>query len=109
MARVDGDDGAGIREGAHDGHHALGLLFGRDGRMPGAGGLPSHVYDVRTRGNGFVDELPGGLPSHVYDVRTGIQHVQAVADCLLGVVELPAVREGVWRDVEDAHDARPHE
>ena len=51
---------------------------------------------------------PRGLAADVDDVGALGNQAPAVRDGLGGVVELPAVREGVGRDVDHAHDLESH-
>ena len=87
VARVHGDDGPLRDKGAHHRDDPLRLLLRGDGGMPG----------------------PRRLAAHVNDVRALVEHLKAARDGGLGVEVFPAVREGVRRDVKDAHDARARE
>ena len=88
MKGVDGEDGFGFlfEDGLDDGEDAGLFFFGGERGGVGAGGFAADVEDVGAfveHGDGLGEGAFGGV---------------------LGGVEVAAVREGVGRDVEDAHD-----
>ena len=85
MTRVHRDDSrwGRLEDGVYHGHHARGFLLGSNGRMAGARRLATHVNDV----------------------SAVVKHLHGTRNSCLDVEVLPAVREGVGRYVEDAHDA----
>src|SRR5262249_56437835 len=49
---------------------------------------------------------PGGLAADIDDGSAGIRQLGSMEDRLLLCVVEAAVRERVWRDIDDAHDER---
>ena len=85
---VDREDGLGtlFEDGLDDGEDAGLFFFGGEGGGVGPGGFAADVEDV-----GAFVEQGDGLGEGAFG-------------CVLGGVEVAAVGEGVWGDVEDAHD-----
>ena len=85
---VDGEDGFRtlLQDGCDDGEDAGLLLFRGERRSVGTGGFAPDVEDV------------GAFVEHHFGL------VEGACGRLAGGVKKAAVREGVGRDVEDAHD-----
>src|SRR5262249_18258267 len=89
-------------------------LVGIDGEN-GFGTRPQYACDhrqdalqFRTRNDRLLFAGPGRLTADVQDVSAFVEQMQCMIDCLLVRVELAAVREGIGRDIHDAHDERTH-
>ena len=87
VARVDRDDGTRVDQRANHGNHALALLVRRNCGEPGARRLTADVDDVRAL----------------------VEHAKAPLDRSGGRGVGSAVREGIGRDIEHAHNARARE